>query len=69
MQQIENDEHLRRAFLFFDKNGSGYIEIDELKDALSDDSGHVDTQVLNDIIQEVDADKARIHPFKLSQFA
>ncbi|XP_039139770.1 LOW QUALITY PROTEIN: calcium-dependent protein kinase 10-like [Dioscorea cayenensis subsp. rotundata] len=57
LQQIENDEHLRRAFLFFDKNGSGYIEIDELKDALSDDSGHVDTQVLNDIIQEVDADK------------
>ncbi|KAH7661924.1 Non-specific serine/threonine protein kinase protein [Dioscorea alata] len=57
LQQIENDEHLRRAFLFFDKNGSGYIEIDELKDALSDDSGHVDTQMLNDVIQEVDADK------------
>ncbi|KAJ0982822.1 hypothetical protein J5N97_011077 [Dioscorea zingiberensis] len=57
LQRIENDEHLRRAFLFFDKNGSGYIEIDELKEALFDDSGNVDTQVLIDIIQEVDADK------------
>ncbi|KAM0952123.1 putative protein kinase CAMK-CDPK family [Dioscorea sansibarensis] len=57
LQRIENDKHLRRAFLFFDKNGSGYIETDELKEALSDESGHVDTQVLNDILQEVDVDR------------
>lgn len=57
LQKMENDEHLRKAFMFFDKNGSGFIEIDELREALRDNTGHIDPEVLNDIVKEVDADK------------
>ncbi|XP_021285515.1 calcium-dependent protein kinase 10-like [Herrania umbratica] len=57
LQKMENDEHFRRAFMFFDKDGSGYIELDELREALADESGEADVDVLNDIMREVDADK------------
>ncbi|KAL3639572.1 Calcium-dependent protein kinase 10 [Castilleja foliolosa] len=58
LQRIENDEHIRRAFMFFDKDGSGYIELDELRQALVDDSsGEADLDVVNDIMREVDTDK------------
>ncbi|WRX18106.1 Protein kinase domain - like 10 [Theobroma cacao] len=57
LQKMENDEHFRRAFMFFDKDGSGYIELDELQEALADESGEADLDVLNDIMREVDTDK------------
>ncbi|KAL3528303.1 hypothetical protein ACH5RR_007625 [Cinchona calisaya] len=57
LQRMENDEHFRRAFMFFDKNGSGYIELEELREALMDESGEADVAVLNEIMREVDTDK------------
>lgn len=57
LQRISIDEHLRRAFIFFDKDESGYIELDELADALADDSGRTDSEVLNVVMQDVDIDK------------
>ncbi|XP_042496557.1 calcium-dependent protein kinase 10-like [Macadamia integrifolia] len=57
LQKMENDEHFRRAFMFFDRDGSGYIEMDELRETMKDDSGEVDDEILNDIIREVDTDK------------
>ncbi|KAL6579964.1 Calcium-dependent protein kinase 10 [Orobanche minor] len=57
LQRIENDEHIRRAFMFFDKDGSGYIELDELREALEDASGETDLEVVNNIMHEVDTDK------------
>lgn len=57
LQRMENDEHLRRAFVFFDKDGSGYIELGELREGLLDESGEIDNEVLNDIMREVDTDK------------
>ncbi|KAL6281229.1 hypothetical protein ACE6H2_018110 [Prunus campanulata] len=57
LQRMENDEHLRRAFVFFDKDGSGYIELSELREGLLDESGEIDNEVLNDIMREVDTDK------------
>ncbi|XP_043723731.1 calcium-dependent protein kinase 30-like [Telopea speciosissima] len=57
LQKMENDEHIRRAFTFFDRDGNGYIEMDELREALTDDSGETDAEVLNDILREVDTDK------------
>ncbi|KAI3954007.1 hypothetical protein MKW98_017831 [Papaver atlanticum] len=57
LQKMENDEHFRRAFMFFDKDGSGFIEMDELREALTDESGKTDDEVLNDILREVDTDK------------
>ncbi|KAM7272730.1 hypothetical protein ACFE04_027393 [Oxalis oulophora] len=57
LQKVENDEHFRRAFMYFDKDGSGYIELSELRDALTDESGEIDSNVINDIMHEVDTDK------------
>jgi calcium-dependent protein kinase len=55
---MANDEHLQRAFLFFDKDGNGFIEPEELREALVDD-GATDSmeKVVDDILQEVDTDK------------
>lgn len=66
LQRLSNDEHLRRAFIFFDKDGSNYIELDELSEALADESGQTDFDVLNDIIREVDTDKVHVFLFVLS---
>ncbi|CAM6093245.1 unnamed protein product [Calypogeia fissa] len=57
LQRMDNDEHLRKAFNYFDKDESGYIDIEELKLALQDELGPNDTDVINDIIREVDTDK------------
>ncbi|XP_074321272.1 calcium-dependent protein kinase 8-like [Silene latifolia] len=58
-RKMANDEHLHRAFSFFDKNKTGYIEIDELRDALNDESDAVtDTEeVITAIMHDVDTDK------------
>uniref|UniRef100_A0ACD5XAN0 Uncharacterized protein n=1 Tax=Avena sativa TaxID=4498 RepID=A0ACD5XAN0_AVESA len=57
LQRLSNDQHLRTAFLFFDRDSSGYIERAELADALADDSGRADDAVLDHVLQEVDTDK------------
>nr|XP_009388458.1 PREDICTED: calcium-dependent protein kinase 10-like [Musa acuminata subsp. malaccensis] len=57
LQRLSNDEHLRRAFMFFDKDGSDFIELDELSEALADESGQTDINVLHDILREVDTDQ------------
>ncbi|KAG1338017.1 calcium-dependent protein kinase 3 [Cocos nucifera] len=59
LQRMANDEHLRRAFSYFDKDGNGYIEPEELRGALAEDgAGATDSMdVANDILQEVDTDK------------
>lgn len=57
LQRMDNDEHLRKAFNYFDRDESGYIDIEELKVALNDELGPNDTDVINDIIREVDTDK------------
>lgn len=54
--KIGSDEHLSEAFSYFDKNRSGYVEFDELREALLDDNLDND-QVVHDIIFEVDLDK------------
>lgn len=58
LKKIGCDEYLYEAFRFFDKNGTGYIEFDELKEALTEDRpcpNH--EQVIKDIIRDVDLDK------------
>ncbi|KAI4381497.1 hypothetical protein MLD38_007564 [Melastoma candidum] len=56
LRKMGNDEHLRKAFEFFDQDGSQYIEIDELRSALANE---VDTSedVINAIMLDVDTDK------------
>ncbi|KAH9672991.1 calcium-dependent protein kinase 13 [Citrus sinensis] len=57
LRRMANDEHLHKAFSYFDKDGNGYIEPNELRDALMEDGADDCTDVANDIFQEVDTDK------------
>jgi calcium-dependent protein kinase len=57
LKKIGNDEHLHKAFGYFDRNQSGYIEIDELRESLADDLGQNHEEVINAIIRDVDTDK------------
>lgn len=56
IRKMGNDEHLKKAFSFFDKDKSGYIEIQELRDALANE---LDTseEVVESIIHDVDTNK------------
>ncbi|CAI9099986.1 OLC1v1036891C1 [Oldenlandia corymbosa var. corymbosa] len=54
-----DDDHLKKAFDFFDRNQTGFIEIEELRDALAD-TDDVDAnieEVIKAIIHDVDTDK------------
>lgn len=57
LQRMENDEHIHRAFMYFDRNSNGYIELDELREALADESGETNDNVINEIMREVDTNK------------
>ncbi|KAJ4965737.1 hypothetical protein NE237_017586 [Protea cynaroides] len=54
LNKLEREEHLVAAFSYFDKDGSGYITVDELQQACSE-RGVTDV-LLEDIIKEVDQD-------------
>ncbi|KAF2602879.1 hypothetical protein F2Q70_00028225 [Brassica cretica] len=59
LKRMGCDEHLQQAFKYFDKNGNGSIELDELKEALFDDDklGHNGDQWIKDIFFDVDLNK------------
>lgn len=57
LKKMGNDEHLHKAFQFFDQNQSGYIEIEELRNALSDEVDPNSEEVINAIMHDVDTDK------------
>jgi hypothetical protein len=60
LKKMGNDEHLHKAFAFFDQNQSGYIEIEELRDALNDEPDANSEEVINAIMHDVDTDKVSI---------
>lgn len=53
--RLERDEHLYKAFQYFDKDNSGYITRDELETAMKD-YGIGDEASIKEIISEVDTD-------------
>ncbi|GAV57294.1 Pkinase domain-containing protein/EF_hand_5 domain-containing protein [Cephalotus follicularis] len=57
LRKMGNDEHLHKAFGFFDQNKSGYIEIEELRGALADEIDTNSEEVINAIMHDVDTDK------------
>lgn len=48
---------MHKAFTFFDRNKSGYIEIEELRDALAEEVDPNNDDVINAILHDVDSDK------------
>ncbi|KAL6514479.1 Calcium-dependent protein kinase 5 [Orobanche gracilis] len=54
LNKLEREEHVWAAFQYFDKDGSGYITVDELQQACVE-HGMADV-FLEDIIKEVDQD-------------
>nr|GMD24475.1 calcium-dependent protein kinase 8-like [Ipomoea batatas]GMD24478.1 calcium-dependent protein kinase 8-like [Ipomoea batatas] len=57
LRRMANDEHLHKAFSFFDRNRSGYIEIEELRVALSDEDDGNNEEVIIAVMHDVDTDK------------
>ncbi|CAK9176074.1 unnamed protein product [Ilex paraguariensis] len=53
--KLERDEHLYKAFQYFDKDNSGFISKDELKSAMKE-YGMGDEATIREIITEVDTD-------------
>ncbi|XP_057960663.1 calcium-dependent protein kinase 2-like [Malania oleifera] len=53
--KLERDEHLYKAFLYFDRDNSGFITRDELETAMKD-YGMGDEASIKEIISEVDTD-------------
>ncbi|CAO2162552.1 unnamed protein product [Urochloa humidicola] len=52
LKKKASDEYLASAFRYFDKDGSGFIELEELKEELGPNE-----QVILDIIRDVDTDR------------
>ncbi|XP_047318204.1 calcium-dependent protein kinase 32-like [Impatiens glandulifera] len=57
LRKMGNDEHLRKAFEFFDRNKTSYIEMDELRESLADEIETNSDDVINAIMHDVDTDK------------
>lgn len=57
---MANEEHLHKAFAFFDQNQSGFIEIEELRAVLNDEEDTNSEEVINAIMHDVDTDKVSI---------
>ncbi|CAN0901024.1 Calcium-dependent protein kinase 9 [Linum grandiflorum] len=53
--RLERDEHLYKAFQYFDKDSSGFITKDELETAMKE-YGIADDETIREIIAEVDTD-------------
>jgi calcium-dependent protein kinase len=55
MNRMDREDHIYRAFQYFDKDSSGYITVDELEQALKK-YGIGDDRTIKEIIAEVDTD-------------
>jgi len=54
LNKLEREEHLVAAFSYFDKDGSGYITVDELQQACKEHN--MPAAFLDDVIKEADQD-------------
>merc|ERR1712034_112750 len=55
LKRMSSEDHLHQAFLYFDKNGSGFIEFEELRESLLDEHlGATNDQLVQDIIFDAD---------------
>ena len=63
LKRLANDEHLHKAFNFFDKDHNGYIEVEELRQALSEEGDDTNEEVINVIMHDIDTDKVPFSSF------
>lgn len=60
LNKLEKEEHIFKAFQFFDKDNSGYITIEELQEALYENGiAAPGDNSIEEIIKEVDTDNVR----------
>ena len=67
LNKLEREENLLSAFSYFDKDGSGYITIDEIQQACKEfglDDVHID-----EMVKEIDQDNVSIFLFCYYKFA
>lgn len=67
MNKMEKEENLLAAFSFFDKDGSGYLTIDELQQACKD-FGLGDIN-LDEMIKEIDQDNVSHSGYVMLSFS
>lgn len=58
LNKLEREEHLVAAFSYFDKDGSGYITVDELQQACREHN--MPAAFLDDVIKEADQDNVSV---------
>lgn len=58
LNKLEREEHLVAAFSYFDKDGSGYITVDELQQACKEHN--MPDAFLDDVIKEADQDNVSV---------
>lgn len=56
MKSVDLTTEVREAFRLFDKNGDGYITVDELKGILANNGEKISDIELNDMIKDADID-------------
>lgn len=68
LNKIEREEHLKAAFTYFDKDGSGYITVDKLQRACAE--YNMEGTLLEEIILEADQNNvSRLSQSKISWHA
>jgi calcium-dependent protein kinase len=58
LNKLEREEHLVAAFTYFDKDGSGYIIVDELQEACKEQN--MPDAFLDNVIKEADQDNVSL---------
>ena len=55
-KDVDNEEEVIKAFKFFDKEGNGLININELKNIMLSVGKNISEEELNDMLKEADID-------------
>jgi len=54
--RVEVKQELREAFLLFDREGNGYITVDQLREILWELDNTITSEDMDQILEEIDAD-------------
>jgi len=54
--RVKVKQELREAFLLFDREGNGYITVDQLREILWELDNTITSEDMDQILEEIDAD-------------